>query len=132
MEDGTGSRNHRIHTKGDEIMKPRIYIAGPITGTSDYESRFRDYEASIRDWMPDAEVVNPVRITEPIQNFSHEEIMRVCIAALSCCNMIFLMRGWENSEGAKEELQYVYDHPGQYSVIRDLFIFERTEGNGAR
>ena len=122
MEDGTGSENHRVHTKGDAIMKQRMYIAGPVTGTLDYESRFRDYEASIRGWLPNVEIVNPVKITESIQYFSHEEIMKVCIAALSSCNMIFLMRGWEKSEGVKEELRYVQDHVERYVVVRDPFI----------
>ena len=110
----------------------RIYISGPITGTTDYKQRFEETEKKLKETFPDADIVNPVKITESLEHFTHDEYLKVCIEALSCCNMIFLMRGWENSEGAKEELQYVYDHPGQYSVIRDLFIVERTEGNGAR
>ena len=103
-------------------MRRRIYISGPITGTTDYKQRFEETEKKLKETFPDADIVNPVKITESLEHFTHDEYLKVCIAALSSCNMIFLMRGWEKSEGVKEELRYVQDHVERYVVVRDPFI----------
>lgn len=91
-------------------MNQRIYISGPITGTDDYKDRFEKAENMLKRWIPDADIVNPVKVTESLEHFTHEEYLRVCIAALSCCNIIYIMKGWKHSAGACEEVKYAMEH----------------------
>jgi hypothetical protein len=88
----------------------RIYISGPITGTTDYKQRFEETERKLKETFPDADIVNPVKITESLVHFTHDEYLRVCIAALSCCNIIYIMKGWKHSAGACEEVKYAMEH----------------------
>ncbi|OCN03576.1 hypothetical protein A4S06_05290 [Erysipelotrichaceae bacterium MTC7] len=78
----------------------RIYLAGPITGTDDYVERFKEVEESLTS--PGIEVVNPV--TDLILDY--EEYIIRGLKMLAECDWIFMLDGWENSNGAKLEYQY--------------------------
>ena len=49
-------------------MIRRIYISGPITGTTDYKQRFEETEKKLKETFPDADIVNPVKITIMLGN----------------------------------------------------------------
>lgn len=84
------------------MEKPRIYIAGPITGHDLAErwSAFKAYEYYFLD--NGYEVINPMELPH-----DHDKIwgsyMRECIPALCKCDYIFLMKDWYTSEGARIE-----------------------------
>lgn len=90
-------------------MNQRIYISGPITGTDDYKDRFEKAENMLKRWIPDADIVNPVKVTESLEHFTHEQYLKVCIAALSCCDTIYALKGWRKSAGACEEMEYAIE-----------------------
>lgn len=80
----------------------KVYISGPITGTEDYKERFRMAEMELRHvgHIP----VNPVTISEKLgKNLPHEAYMKRDIEWLITCEGIYMLPGWENSEGAKVE-----------------------------
>lgn len=90
-------------------MKMRVYISGPITGVKDYHKHFDAAERTMK--RRGYEVLNPANndaVMPPTA--THEEYMKVCIAQLSCCEGILMLKGWKRSEGAREEFCYAVDH----------------------
>ena len=82
----------------------RIYISGPITGTTDYMERFAAAERELWDNGWD-DIVNPagilsVRLPE---GSSWEAYMGESLKLLCECDAIYMMRGWEGSRGARLE-----------------------------
>ena len=81
-----------------------IYISGAITNNPEYKRHFNDAE----DFLSKLDtVINPARVNSNLPTeCTHDEYMIVSIAMLSLCDTIYMLRGWEKSEGAKEELAY--------------------------
>lgn len=87
----------------------RVYISGPITGTTDYMRRFEGTESIWKDLG--VEVINPVKLNFILpETTTHREYMITCIAMLKICDTIFMLRGWESSKGARQELKYAQKH----------------------
>ena len=87
----------------------RIYLSGKITGTSDYMQRFEEAAQSLRATYEDIEVINPALVCQSLpESFKHEEYMRVCLSLLGLCDAIYLLKGWENSKGARIEAEVAY------------------------
>ena len=97
-----------------QTAKMKIYISGPgpVTGTSDYIERFARTEKHLSSSFGKVEVFNPVR--HIINTFRHPEeigwpfIMSVLLDELRYGNFthIYLMQGWQSSEGAVIEKCY--------------------------
>ena len=105
----------------DKDRKNVVYIAGPISGTSDYMERFKRAEDKLReyDYIP----VNPTIVSEPMvaANCEYEEFMNVTHQLLRICGAICLLNGWEQSNGALRELKYALDN--EYDVFSEASIF---------
>lgn len=93
------------------MRKPRIYIAGPMRGLPDFNyPAFNDYATVHRQvgW----DVANPVEIGAgygtPEQIDADPALLAAVMAAelhaLETCDAIYLLNGWQNSEGARKEL----------------------------
>ena len=92
-------------------MKPKVYIAGPMRGLPDFNyPRFNACAATLREigWH----VVNPAEIGAaygtPEQINADPALLAVVVSAelhaLEKCDAIFLLEGWNESVGAKQEL----------------------------
>ena len=80
----------------------RVYISGPITGTNDFEQRFEAAENNLK--AQGYEVFNPAKCNLVMPGTATwEDYMKLCEAMLSCCDTIYMLRGWENSRGAVKE-----------------------------
>lgn len=80
----------------------RVYICGRITGVEEQaKEQFRKAEIKIRKkgFIP----VNPMTLPH---NHDKEWVsyMKECIRALMTCDEIYVLRGYEKSEGAKIEI----------------------------
>jgi len=82
--------------------KPKIYISGKITGLEkeEAEEAFEKAEYGLRNkgW----DVVNPMKI-ERAHDLSWESYMKNDIKALLDCDAVFMLKGWEDSRGARVE-----------------------------
>ena len=82
----------------------KCYIAGPITGTTDFKERFRDAEWVVfcMDMIP----VNPVKLPH-MHDKSWRAYMKECIVTLLGGDIMYmyLLKDWDKSAGAKIEYE---------------------------
>lgn len=81
----------------------KVYISGPIRGTTDYAERFKAVEEKLRfigdtPFNPAAQLYG--------DGWSLSDIMQINLSALSCCDFIVRLEGWEDSVGAKLENEF--------------------------
>lgn len=89
----------------------KVYISGPITGTSDYQKRFARAESYLR--QQGYEVINPAKILEPLpESTTWEEYMKLAVVLLEQCDMVFMLKNWQKSKGAVLE----QDHASNLSI----------------
>lgn len=83
-----------------EKRTEKIYISGGITNNPDYKKQFtRKYAELENDYI----VLHPLMINAQL---SWKEYMRIDLAMIAVCNCIYMLKGWENSRGAKIEHFY--------------------------
>lgn len=87
----------------------KIYISGPITGTTGYQERFAEAEEKI--YAAGNIPVNPERVNRQLpEQTTHEEYMQTSIAMLDMCDVILMLPGWQESKGCNIEFEYAYEH----------------------
>ena len=97
-------------------MNTSIYIAGPMTGYKEYNfPAFYKAEEELRSWgwRP----INPARVdeeagfdplaasTEDLHKHIQELVSRDLSLIIKDCAAIYMLKGWENSNGARTEWQ---------------------------
>lgn len=81
----------------------KAYITGPVRGTNDFRERFSSMEEKIR--MIGDTPFNPAAQMYG-DGWSLSDILSVDMAALSCCDIIVKLDGWEHSPGARAEVEF--------------------------
>lgn len=77
--------------------KKKIYISGPITDNPEYGRQFTEkYLELEKDYI----VLSPLMIKASL---SWKEYMKIDLAMISVCDCVYMLKGWENSRGAKIE-----------------------------
>lgn len=93
-----------------EQIKGRVYISGQISGLKPlvYKGRFRKAfnELAIHYGVHPADIINPANIGDLFPSFDHDDYMAIDLSLLSRCENIYMLKGWENSEGAKIEKDF--------------------------
>jgi hypothetical protein len=79
----------------------KFYISGKISGNSDFKADFERGEQFIKEKGYTA--INPVKIDLPL---SYEEFMQVDFKLIDLCDGIYMLKGWQDSKGARAELSY--------------------------
>ena len=81
-----------------------VYISGAITNNSSFAE---DFDRAEKKLIAEGhEVINPVKTIETLpDDISRKGCMAICLAMLSCCDAIYMVRGWNVSQGAIEELE---------------------------
>lgn len=87
------------------MRRERLYISGPITGTTDAEERFRKAADMFKDRF---DIVNPYEVFKTVGFLRQKEILDLCLSLLSECDYVYFMAGWQNSLGCQCEYGYSY------------------------
>ena len=87
----------------------RLYISGPITGTSDAKERFE--AAALRISRMGNIPINPEPIGRLVMpKAGGLEYMTIDLLVLEFTDAIYMLRGWEDSRGARMELMKAKAH----------------------
>ena len=79
----------------------KIYIAGKITDCTDYKELFSRAEMELR--LAGHTVLSPAILPD---GFDWGDFMHICKAMIDCCEAVFLLQNWQNSRGARQEMEY--------------------------
>ena len=119
------------------MNRKTIYIAGPMAGILDYNAK-AFYAACDKlradGWMP----INPVAFNGVFGRDPTGKLLdAVCEserAAIPFLDAIYLLKGWENSKGAKRELEVALKHGLQVIVeeSEERKVKERSEEEWAK
>ena len=82
-----------------------VYISGGITNVRNFKDKFKAAEKHLLKLG--FNVINPAELQGSVmhEEFKHGEYMDICIPLLSLSNCIYLLNGWQESEGAKREIR---------------------------
>lgn len=78
----------------------KVYIAGPMTGLPNY-NRPAFKAAALDLSLLGHAVLNPATLPDGL---SQAQYMDICMAMLRCADTIYLLEGWEQSDGACAEV----------------------------
>ncbi|MBD5437703.1 MAG: DUF4406 domain-containing protein [Treponema sp.] len=86
----------------------KIYVAGKITGLSrrEVEGKFRATAETLRNEGHDVFIPSVLPMYDSVP---HEDYMHVCYAMIDICDAVYMMTDWQQSKGARMELQYAAD-----------------------
>ena len=99
----------------------KIYISGPITGTTDYMERFKRMQEALEGMGHT--VINPAKVNAELpQGTTHEEYMTMCRPMIDMCEVVLMMEGWQQSKGCRMEFDYAMQK-------RITITFEGAGGN---
>ena len=80
----------------------KIYLSGKITGQADYLEKFAAAEERLANEGYD--VINPARVNDCLpKSTSYWDYMRMDITMLEMADAIYMLKGWEDSKGARLE-----------------------------
>lgn len=87
------------------MIKLKIYLSGPVTGTDDYLERFLEVEEKLI--AKGYSVVNPAAVNKMLPaDTTYEEYMKMSFCMLEMCESVCMLNGWEKSCGANREYGY--------------------------
>lgn len=86
----------------------KVYISGPITGTTDFMERFDKAQKYLES--KGFSVVNPALVNSNLpDDTTYKDYMRMSFTMLDMCDHIYMLSGYERSVGARMELNKAYE-----------------------
>ena len=89
-----------------------IYISGQITDRKNYRDVFNAAEQYLIETQNKhsiygtSKIINPAKVSDALPQMEYREYLDVAFYLLSMCDMIYMLKGWEKSPGARAEHEY--------------------------
>lgn len=83
----------------------KVYIAGKVSGLSKDEI-FRKFYGSGKQLKKDGHLMMSPAVLALNEGFEHSDYMHICYAMVDVCDAVFMQKDWQDSKGARMELQY--------------------------
>ena len=83
--------------------KQIVYISGPMTGQDEQECRQRFAEAQALLEASGYTAFDPWDLHDLIPWANYHQILQVDLEILHGCDAIYLLKGWQDSNGCKKE-----------------------------
>ena len=112
---------------------PKIYVAGKVTGLPIHEVIEKFNKAQLKLEAYGFEVINPLEIVkEKAQGWDTDwqTAMRLCITAMMTADAIYLLKDWQDSDGARLEHQLA-DMLKLYATD-SLFLLKKHFNHGTK
>ena len=101
------------------MTKIKAYISGPITGQDDYFETFAKAETKLS--CLGFAAINPAAINAAMPSTTtHAEYMHISFALIDLCDRLYMLPGWEMSEGARSEYFYAAAKGKEIKLIRNI------------
>lgn len=86
----------------------KIYIAGRITGLprNEVEAKFDEVREKL---VGEGHAVFVPTVLPEYDEVSHGDYMHICYAMIDVCDAVYMQKDWQQSKGARMELQYAAD-----------------------
>lgn len=115
------------------IMTTKIYIAGMITGLPLEPCKYKFEQAEQHLRLLGANPINPLKLGIP-EHFTFAESKPHNFKALRQCHAIFMLKCWNDSRGAREELKEAmrlnlvvfFESAGDYNIVGNLVAEQIT------
>ena len=94
------------------MYRNTVYISGPITKNPNYVLDFARAKAKLIDDIKDGEfdftgIISRVEVNSAMpEDCVWKDYMEVCYRLLDLSQNIYMLRGWETSEGCRREHTY--------------------------
>lgn len=96
------------------MKRPKIYIAGKITGDPKYKEKFKSIQKDLES--EGYIVLNPAVLP---QGLTAADYMRICFAMIDTADAVAFIEGFVDSPGAMLELEYCkYTRKNAFMVSR--------------
>ena len=105
-----------------------IYISGKISGRpkEEYMKQFADAEKKLTE--QGYTVINPAKVNaEMPESTSYQVYMNMSKTMLEASNIIYMLKGWNLSNGANTELQWALDR-GMMIMFEEPEYIKKTIG----
>lgn len=87
----------------------KIYIAGKISGLN-RDNMIKKFEVAQKSLVTEGHQVFIPCVLPAYEEVSHEDYMHICYAMIDICDAVYMLSDWQQSKGARLELQYAADH----------------------
>ena len=94
-----------------------IYLSGPITGHRFFRIKFALAELRLK--AEGYNVINPARINARLpKSTTYTQYMNISIELLKMASVIYMLKGWEKSNGANIEYSYAFSN--KIKILKEI------------
>ena len=93
----------KSYDKFEGLENYTVYVSGKITDNPNFQDDFARGVCKLRE-MGFKKIINPCCLS--VLNLDYEQYMKICFAMIDASDYVYFLDNWENSEGAKREMNY--------------------------
>lgn len=87
----------------------KIYVAGKITGENRWEMKAK-FTRTAEQLKREGNSPFVPCVLPDYPEVPHSDYMHICYAMIDVCDAVYMLADWQQSKGARMELQYACDH----------------------